>query len=137
MSRKKSPIRQNFVIPLLAKTKASRRRLPSNPAKTPRKLTNVGYKVFARARKAGGCAASQCEAIGELISLAWRKGATAEEVVDQLKGISCQLQDEKDPERADSCADGVAMAIKVVEALRESGTASQGHEKGKPAKEEE
>jgi len=72
------------------------------------------YELFARAGKAGGCAASQCEAIGRLISLAWRKGATAEEVVDQLKGISCQQQNEKDRERADSCADGVAKAIKMV-----------------------
>ena len=72
------------------------------------------HELFARAGKAGGCAASQCEAIGRLVSLAWRKGATAEEVVDQLKGISCQLQDEKDPERADSCADGVAKAIAMV-----------------------
>jgi ribonucleoside-diphosphate reductase alpha chain len=72
------------------------------------------YELFARAGKAGGCAASQCEAIGRLISLAWRKGATAEEVVKQLSGISCQLQDEEDSERADSCADGVAKAIKMV-----------------------
>jgi ribonucleoside-diphosphate reductase alpha chain len=81
------------------------------------RLGDKFYELFARAGKAGGCAASQCEAIGRLISLAWRKGATAEEVVEQLKGISCQLQDEKDPERADSCADGVAKAIKIARGL--------------------
>ena len=75
------------------------------------------YEVFARAGKAGGCAACQCEAIERLISLAWRKGATAEEVVDQLKGISCQQRNEEDPERADSCADGVAKAIQIARGL--------------------
>jgi len=100
------------------------------------RLGDKFFELFARAGKAGGCASSQCEAIGRLISLAWRKGATAEEVVDQLKGISCQLQDEKDPERADSCADGVARAIEMVERLRESETANQSHVKGQTAEQE-
>jgi len=72
-------------------------------------------ELFARAGKAGGCAASQCEAIGRLISLAWRKGATPEEVTDQLKAISCQQQNEQDLEQALSCADGVAKAIEMAE----------------------
>jgi len=95
------------------------------------------YELFARAGKFGGCVASQCEAIGRLISLAWRKRATAKEVADQLKGISCQLQNEEDSEQARSCADAVARAIKMAEALRELGSADQGHVKGQTAKQEE
>lgn len=72
------------------------------------------HELFARAGKAGGCAASQCEAIGRLISLAWRKGAQPEEVVEQLRGITCQQQNEEDSEQARSCADGVARAIAMV-----------------------
>jgi ribonucleoside-diphosphate reductase alpha chain len=73
------------------------------------------YELFARAGKAGGCAASQCEAIGRLISLAWRKGAQPEEVVEQLRGICCQQKNEEDSEQARSCVDGVARAIEMAE----------------------
>ena len=34
--------------------------------------------------KAGGCAASQCEAIGRMVSLAWRSGVQARQVIKQL-----------------------------------------------------
>ncbi len=50
--------------------------------RTVNRLGDKSYDAFARAGKAGPCAASQCEAIGRLVSLAWRKGATAEEVVE-------------------------------------------------------
>ena len=85
---------------------------------TVNRLGDKCYELFARAGKAGGCAASQCEAIGRLISLAWRKGATPREIIDQLNGISCQQRNKKDPELADSCADGVAKAIELAEAHR-------------------
>jgi len=71
------------------------------------------YELFSRAGRAGGCAASPCEAIGRLVSLARRKGASAEEVVEQLRGITCQRKNEKDSEQARPCADGVANAIKI------------------------
>ncbi|MGC9046100.1 MAG: vitamin B12-dependent ribonucleotide reductase, partial [Thermodesulfovibrio sp.] len=47
------------------------------------------FEVFTNIGKAGGCAASQAEAIGRLISLALRSGIEPEEIIKQLKGISC------------------------------------------------
>ena len=49
-------------------------------------------EVFANMGKAGGCASSNTEALGRLISLALKKGASAEEVTEQLKGIRCHAQ---------------------------------------------
>ena len=48
-------------------------------------------EVFANMGKAGGCASSNTEALGRLISLALKKGASAAEIVDQLKGIRCHV----------------------------------------------
>ena len=47
------------------------------------------FELFTTMGKAGGCAASQCEAIGRMVSLAWRSGVQARQVVKQLLGISC------------------------------------------------
>ncbi|MGD9498736.1 MAG: adenosylcobalamin-dependent ribonucleoside-diphosphate reductase, partial [Armatimonadota bacterium] len=70
------------------------------------------FELFATMGKAGGCAASQSEAIARLVSLAFRCGIPAEEVVRQLKGISCHMPAwEAGGERILSCADAVAKAI--------------------------
>ena len=42
------------------------------------------FELFTTMGKAGGCAASQCEAIGRLVSLAWRSGVQARQAVKQL-----------------------------------------------------
>ena len=59
------------------------------------------FEIFNQIGKAGGCAASQSEAIGRLVSLAFRSGVEPEVVVRQLKGISCHMpvwhQEGKDP----------------------------------------
>ena len=47
------------------------------------------FELFTTMGKAGGCAASQSEAIGRMVSLAWRSGVQARQVVKQLLGISC------------------------------------------------
>ncbi len=47
------------------------------------------FELFSSMGKAGGCAASQSEAIGRMVSLAWRSGVRARQVVKQLQGISC------------------------------------------------
>lgn len=69
------------------------------------------FEVFTTMGKAGGCAASQCEAIGRLTSLAWRSGVQARQTVKQLIGISCHKHAGFGEHRITSCADAVAKAI--------------------------
>ncbi len=69
------------------------------------------FEVFTTMGKAGGCAASQCEAIGRLVSLSWRSGVPPEPVVRQLRGISCHKPAGFGPNRVLSCADALAIAV--------------------------
>jgi ribonucleoside-diphosphate reductase alpha chain len=61
--------------------------------------------------KAGGCAASQSEAIGRMVSLAWRSGLQARQIIKQLQGISCHSPSGFGENKVLSCADAVAKAI--------------------------
>jgi ribonucleoside-diphosphate reductase alpha chain len=69
------------------------------------------FELFTTMGKAGGCAASQCEAIGRLVSLAWRSGVQARQTVKQLIGISCHKPAGFGDNRITSCSDAVARAI--------------------------
>ena len=69
------------------------------------------FEIFNQIGKAGGCAASQSEAIGRLVSLALRSGIEAEDVVRQLKGISCHAPVWHQEGRILSCADAIGKAI--------------------------
>jgi ribonucleoside-diphosphate reductase alpha chain len=69
------------------------------------------FEIFNQIGKAGGCAASQSEAIGRLVSLAFRSGVTPVEIVRQLKGISCHTPVWYREGKVLSCADAVAKAI--------------------------
>ncbi len=71
------------------------------------------FEVFTTMGKAGGCAASQCEAIGRLVSLAWRSGVEARSVVRQLRGISCHKPTGFGGNRVLSCADALALAVQT------------------------
>jgi len=71
------------------------------------------FELFTTMGKAGGCAASQCEAIGRLVSLAWRSGGQARQTVKQLIGITCHKPAGFGPNRVTSCADAVAKAIQM------------------------
>lgn len=72
---------------------------------------NGPFELFNNMGKAGGCAASQSEAIGRLVSLAWRSGIKTEEIVKQLRGISCHRPYGFGPNKNLSCADAIAKAI--------------------------
>ncbi|MEA3240751.1 MAG: TSCPD domain-containing protein, partial [Pseudomonadota bacterium] len=71
------------------------------------------FEIFNTIGKAGGCAASQNEAIGRLVSLAWRSGLPAEPMVRQLIGISCHKPFGFGDNKVTSCADAIAQAIRL------------------------
>jgi ribonucleoside-diphosphate reductase alpha chain len=71
------------------------------------------FELFTTMGKAGGCASSQCEAIGRLVSLAWRSGIQARQAVKQMIGITCHKPAGFGENRVTSCADAVAKAIQM------------------------
>jgi len=71
------------------------------------------FELFTTMGKAGGCAASQCEAIGRMVSLCWRSGVQARQVMKQLLGISCHAPSGFGDNKVLSCADAVAKAIQA------------------------
>lgn len=72
---------------------------------------NEPFEVFTSMGKAGGCAQSQCEAIGRLISLVLRSGGEYDNIIKQLKGISCHMRHGFGQNQVLSCSDAVAKAI--------------------------
>jgi len=72
---------------------------------------NKPFELFSTMGKAGGCAASQSEAISRLISFALRSGANIQEIIKQLKGISCHSVAWGKSGKILSCADAIAKAM--------------------------
>ncbi|AIY90733.1 vitamin B12-dependent ribonucleotide reductase [Geoglobus acetivorans] len=68
-------------------------------------------EVFVQLGKSGGCAASQTEAIGRLLSVALRSWVDPEDLIRQLKGIRCPSVGFDNGEIITSCADGVAKVL--------------------------
>jgi ribonucleoside-diphosphate reductase alpha chain len=69
------------------------------------------FEIFNQMGKAGGCGASQSEAIGRLVSLALRSGIKPSSVTRQLRGISCHLPVWHQGGKILSCSDAIAKAI--------------------------
>ncbi|MFC1699829.1 vitamin B12-dependent ribonucleotide reductase [Candidatus Omnitrophota bacterium] len=69
------------------------------------------FEVFMQMGKAGGCAASQLEAIGRLVSLALRADVDLKSIIDQLRGIRCPSPSWSKEGRIFSCADAIARVI--------------------------
>ncbi len=69
------------------------------------------FEIFNHIGKAGGCAASQSEAIGRLVSLSLRCNIAPEQIIKQLRGISCHQPSWADGGKILSCADAIAKAI--------------------------
>lgn len=69
------------------------------------------FEVFMQMGKAGGCAASQLEAIGRLVSLAFRSGVDVKVIANQLRGIRCPAPSWEKGGRIFSCSDAIARVI--------------------------
>lgn len=72
---------------------------------------NKPFEVFTQMGKAGGCAASQLEAIGRLVSLAFRSGVDVRVIIEQLRSIRCPSPSWEKGCRIFSCADAIARVI--------------------------
>jgi len=68
-------------------------------------------EVFANMGKAGGCASASTEAVGRLISLAFRYGVPADKIVKQLRGIRCHEPHGFGPNQILSCPDAIGKAL--------------------------
>ncbi len=71
-------------------------------------------EVFGKMGKTGGCASSQIESVGRLISLALRSGVTIDAVVKQLVGIRCPSPAWDSGRIVHSCHDAIAQVLKSV-----------------------
>jgi len=69
------------------------------------------FELFTQMGKAGGCAASQLEAIGRLVSLGFRSGIEVKSMIDQLRNIRCPSPSWEKGQRIFSCADAIARVI--------------------------
>jgi len=70
------------------------------------------FELFTQMGKAGGCAASQLEAIGRLVSLGFRSGIEVKAIIEQLRNIRCPSPSWEKGQRIFSCADAI---VRVVE----------------------
>lgn len=85
--------------------------------------SDAPLELFAHIGKAGGCAASQTEAIGRLVSLALRSGVDPNAVAKQLRGVRCPFPAWNHGHRVLSCADGIGQVLE--DALTTLGSSGQ------------
>jgi len=69
------------------------------------------FELFTQMGKAGGCAASQLEAIGRLVSLVFRSGIEVKAIIEQLRNIRCPSPSWEKGQRIFSCADAIARVV--------------------------
>ncbi len=69
------------------------------------------FEIFNSIGKSGGCAQSQTESTGRMVSLALRSGIGAQEIINQLKGIRCNIPYGFGSNIIYSCADAIGKAL--------------------------
>jgi ribonucleoside-diphosphate reductase alpha chain len=69
------------------------------------------FELFTQMGKAGGCAGSQLEAVGRLVSLAFRSGVEVKAIIEQLRNIRCPSPSWEKGQRIFSCADAIARVV--------------------------
>lgn len=84
------------------------------------------FELFTSMGKAGGCAASQAEAIGRLVSLALRSNIEPEEIMKQLRGVSCHQPTWGKGGKITSCSDAIAKALEKYMQKGEKGNGNGG-----------
>ncbi|MBI5639410.1 MAG: vitamin B12-dependent ribonucleotide reductase [Nitrospirae bacterium] len=85
------------------------------------------FELFTHMGKAGGCAASQAEAIGRLVSLALRSNIEPDVIINQLKGITCHQQTWTNGGKITSCSDAIAKALEKYLQRGEKGNGNGGN----------
>jgi len=69
------------------------------------------FELFTQMGKAGGCAASQLEAIARLVSLGFRSGIEIKSIIEHLRNIRCPSPSWEKGQRIFSCADAIARIV--------------------------
>jgi ribonucleoside-diphosphate reductase alpha chain len=69
------------------------------------------FELFTQMGKAGGCAGSQLEALGRMVSLAFRAGIEVKSIIEQLRNIRCPSPSWEKGQRIFSCADAIARVV--------------------------
>lgn len=87
------------------------------------------FELFTSMGKAGGCASSQSEAIGRLVSLAFRSNIEPEAIINQLKGVRCHQPSWHSGGQIFSCSDAIAKALEKYNSVCDKGNGN-GHKDG-------
>ncbi|MDP3182441.1 MAG: vitamin B12-dependent ribonucleotide reductase [Desulfobaccales bacterium] len=76
---------------------------------------DLGFcEVFGQMGKSGGCASSQIESTGRLISLALRSGVKIDAIIRQITGIRCPSPNWQNGRQVLSCPDAIAQVLSHV-----------------------